>query len=224
MAATLELTAPQHGPSDAKVVLVGSSTPAEGRTTLALSLAAFVAFTGRRALLIDADFRKGAVLGKLDKEAERKIINRRRQKARASVGDIRPIPDLGIDYIPLSRADFHSPALFSNEPRPQLLRKIRESYDCVIVDGPPLLGIAEARLLASMVDKVLFVVKWGSTRPEMARNALNLLQSVNCYDQALNGAPTCVVTQVNLKKHARYRFGDVAESFVRYRKHYVRSN
>ena len=66
------------------------------------------------------------------------------------------------------------------------------------------------RLLGSMVDKVLFVVKWGSTRPEVARNALNLLRGAGCFDHECSDIPTAIVTQVDLKRHARYRYGDVA--------------
>ena len=59
--------------------------------------------------------------------------------------------------------------LFTRERMPRLLRELRKRYDCVVVDGPPLLGITEARLLASLADKVLFVVKWGDTRRELAQ-------------------------------------------------------
>jgi len=104
-----------------------------------------------------------------------------------------------------------------------LMRHLRDDYDCVFIDSPPLLGITEARLLAPLADKCLFVIKWGSTRREMAQNALNLLSNplrteTGCAVQAL-----ALLTQVNLKKHAGYHYGDVAETFVKYRKYYFKS-
>jgi succinoglycan biosynthesis transport protein ExoP len=96
-----------------------------------------------------------------------------------------------------------------------------ENYDCVVLDGPPLLSIAEARLIAPLADQVLFVVKWGSTRRDVAQTALDLLRSA-CLQSESARPPVAVITQVNLKKHARYCFGDVAESIVKYRNHYTR--
>jgi succinoglycan biosynthesis transport protein ExoP len=74
-----------------------------------------------------------------------------------------------------------------------------------------------------MADKVLFVIKWGSTRRETAQNALNLLRASGCFDQQRAFSPSAVLTQVNLKEHARYRYGDVGEHFVKYAKYYSNS-
>ena len=49
-------------------------------------------------------------------------------------------------------------------------------YDCIVIDSAPLRSATEARLLASMVDKILFAIKWGSTPREVAQNALELLR------------------------------------------------
>jgi hypothetical protein len=88
---------------------------------------------------------------------------------------------------------------------------LREDYDSVIIDGPAVFEGSEARLLASMADKVVFVVKWGSTRRDLARNALDLLRDSTGDDQEFADRPVAIVTQVDLKKHARYRYGDVSE-------------
>jgi succinoglycan biosynthesis transport protein ExoP len=110
-------------------------------------------------------------------------------------------------------------ALFVREQTPRLLRQLRESYDCVIIDGPPLLGTAESRLLPSMADKLLFVVKWGTTRRDVAENALRLLRGAGS-DKDLSELPAAIVTQVDLKQHARYRFGDAGEFLVEHRNYY----
>jgi len=65
-------------------------------------------------------------------------------------------------------------------------------------------------------------LSWGSTRPEAARNALNLLRGSGCFDQECSDIPTAIVTQVDLKKRARYGYGDVGESLVKYRQYYSR--
>jgi Mrp family chromosome partitioning ATPase len=127
---------------------------------------------------------------------------------------IRVAPDLGVDYLPLSRGSTDPVAALASERVPQLLRQLKESYDCVVIDGAPLLSATEARLLASMVDHVLFAVKWGSTRREVAQNALRLLRLSTVKKNGLRDMVSAVVTQVDLKRHARYRYGDSCESLL----------
>jgi Mrp family chromosome partitioning ATPase len=205
-----------------KVVLISSSVPREGKTTLALSLAAYVGVLGRRALLVDLDFRQGSPFGEFDDRGERGIVDLSRQY-QAPTELIRHIAEARLDYLPMAGYRLDPLALFAREQMPRLIRQLRESYDCVIIDGPPVLGAVEARLLPSIVDKLLLVVKWESTRREVAQNAVSLLRESGCLDKNRNDLALAIVTQVDLKRHARYRYGDVGEFLVRHRKYYSRS-
>jgi hypothetical protein len=118
-------------------------------------------------------------------------------------------PELGLDYLPLPGASADPVALLGNSQLPDLLRQLRESYDCVVIDSAPLVGAAEARLLVSMVDKVVFAVKWGSTPREVAQYAVNLLRGPSASDRDPAAFASAVITQVDLKKHAEYQYGDV---------------
>ena len=217
-AATLTIVAKS---AESKVVLISSSVPMEGRSTLALSLAAYVSALGRRVLLVDLDFRKGSLPGGLFGRTESEILDLHLHDR--PLGEIiQQIPGLGLDYLPMPRSA-DPLALFASEHIPHLLRQARNSYDCVIIDGPPLLGMAEARLLPALADKVLFVVKWAETRREVAQNALRLLRDAASLDKEGSELPTAIVTQVDLKRHAQYRFGDAGELSVKYRKYHTRS-
>lgn len=217
--ATLQLTAPQRAP---KVVLITSSVPGEGKTTLAVSLASYMASLGRRVLLIDLDFRHSTILRELGGTAKGGVLDLLDHDG-PSAEVIQHLPELRLDYLPVCRRPADPFALFASQQMSQLLAKLREEYDCVIVDSPPLLAITEARLLAAMADKVLFVVKWGSTPRHAAQNALSLLRGVHGSGRGRDNLAGAVMTQVNLKKHARGRYGDVAESFVRYKQYYLES-
>ncbi|MBV8963600.1 MAG: AAA family ATPase [Hyphomicrobiales bacterium] len=216
--AGLRLTTP-HEPS--KIILTSSSVPSEGKTTLAVSLAVYIAQIRRRVLLVDLDFRHPTVQRALRTRAKRGVVD-------LLLHDLPPadviqrVPHLGLDFLPMTRCPVDPVTLFAGDQLTRLLHQLRESYDCVIVDGPPLLGVTESRLLAAMADKVLFVVKWGSTRRETAQNAVNVLRSAGCLDQN-RVQPSTVLTQVDLKEHARYRYGDVGEHFVKYEKYYSNS-
>jgi succinoglycan biosynthesis transport protein ExoP len=205
-----------------KVILVTSSVPREGKTTLSVSLAAHEALLGRRVILLDLDFRHPAVMQEIGADAKAGAFDLLSQdQDNFSSASIQKISKLGLDFLPVYSGPGDPLAPFVGGQLPSLVRRLRATYDCVIIDGPPLLAVTEARLMAAMADKVLFVVKWSSTRREIAQNALNLLRAIGVIGG--NTPPdgiSAVVTQVDLNRHARYRYGDVGESFVTNRQYY----
>jgi uncharacterized protein involved in exopolysaccharide biosynthesis/Mrp family chromosome partitioning ATPase len=211
--ATLLLADTQHAPM---TVLISSSVPGEGKTTLAASIAVYAAHLGRRVLLVDFDSRHPSDLRQLHGKTDR-FVGDFRDRSPAEL--IHHLRDLNLDYLPMPRSSVDPLALFAGEHVQILMRHLRESYDCVFIDGPPLLGITEARLLAPLADKCLFVVKWDSTKREVAQKALSLLGHPLRTEKGCALEISAVVTQVNLKKHAAYHYGDVAETPAKYNKY-----
>ncbi|MET4066682.1 succinoglycan biosynthesis transport protein ExoP [Bradyrhizobium sp. S3.2.6] len=201
-AATLRLAEPGH----VKTVLISSSIAGEGKTTLARGLAAYVGLLGRRALVIGIDLHRGMRVTEFDNAGERRIVG---LQNRSLADSIRHIPQAGFDYlrIPGYRLD----PISAIEQMAELIRQLRERYDCVIIDGPPALAAIEARLLPPIADKLLFVVKWGSTRREVAQNALGLLRNCGRFDNERGDFAAAIATQVDLKKQAQYGYGDASE-------------
>ena len=213
----LWLTTPRNAPS---TVLISSSVPGEGKTTAAVSISVCAAMLGRRALLIDLDFKRPAVARELATKTDKgffDILLRSRPPAEV----ITHIQELGIDYLPMSTCPVDALPILASERVPRLLRQLSENYDCVVIDGPPILVLTETRFLVPMVDKVVFVVKWDSTRREVAQNAMNLLRPDEATDGKSND-PIVLLTQVDLKEHARYRYGDASEALVKYESYYSR--
>jgi polysaccharide biosynthesis transport protein len=208
-AVALRLTDPKMS---SRTFLVTSSVPGEGKTTLAISFAVYAARLQRRVLLIDLSFRNPSVAKELGAPAAGGILQVLQGRPPAEL--IRAAQGLGFDYLPLSGGPADPIATLADERLPKLLRQLEESYDCVVIDTASLLGATEARLLASMVDKVLFAVKWGSTSREVAQNALELLQRSAFGKDDLRDAIAAVITQVDLRKHARYRYGDFSENLL----------
>jgi polysaccharide biosynthesis transport protein len=216
VAAALQLADPQTSP---KTFLVTSSVPGEGKTTLAISFAVYAARIQRRVLLIDLSFRHPSIARELGGGAGGGILQVLQGRAPADL--IRAAPGLGFDYLPLSCDSTDPVKALAGEGMPKLLRQLGENYDCVVIDSASLLGATEARLLASMVDKILFAVKWGSTSREVAQNALELLRRSTLERVSLRDTIIAVITQVNLKRHARYRYGDFSENLLRAKPHSV---
>jgi succinoglycan biosynthesis transport protein ExoP len=220
VAAALELAAPHRSP---KVILITSSVPREGKTTLAVSFATYAALLQRRVLLVDLNFRHPGILRELGGQAQRGVLELLRQECLPEEA-IQRVGNSTLEYLPLSRCPADPLVPFTGGQIPHLLRQLRESYDCVIIDSSPLLTGTEARLLASMVDKVLISVKWGSTRKEVVQNALKLLCDPGSSGKDRIDLVSAVLTQVDLKKHALYGFGDIGESFATYKKFLAHSS
>jgi polysaccharide biosynthesis transport protein len=201
--AALQLAEPGH----AKAVLISSSIAGEGKTTLARGLAAYVGLLGRHVLLIAIDRQTGKREGgEFDDVAERQIVG---LQNRSLADSIRPVPQAGFDHVRIAghRPD---PASTVGEVA-NLLRQIRDRYDCIIIDGPPVFATVEARLLPSIADKLLFVVKWGSTRREFVQNAVGMLRNAGRLENERTDFAAAIVAQVDLKRHAQYRYGDSSE-------------
>jgi succinoglycan biosynthesis transport protein ExoP len=196
-----------------KVVLITSSLPGEGKSTLAVSLSACLALLRQRVLLIDFDLRPASIPRAIEGGARRAVVDLPPNDA-SPADAIQPVPELGIDYLPVNRLSTYPPMRFAAVELPSLLHKLRDSYDCVMIKAPPVLGSSETRLLANLANEILFVVKWGSTKREFAQSALSLLRN----NAAVAMAPqlqsvSAVITQVDLGKHAGYGYGDVCEYF-----------
>ena len=202
----LELTKPKHAP---KLFLVTSSVRGEGKSTLACSFAVYAAVLHRRVLLIDLDLRCSTIMRELGNPKDGGIADVLRGRPAAEA--IRTVPELGLDYLPGSQP-FDPVLVVAHERFPELLRSLRDKYDCIVIDSAPLLGRTEARLLASMVDRVLLAVRWGGIRREIAQHALGRLAHPATRGRDPRVRFSAVITRADLRKHARRRLGDFSEA------------
>jgi succinoglycan biosynthesis transport protein ExoP len=197
-----------------EVLLVTSSLPGDGKTSLATSIAATAARNGRQTILVDLDLRRPSV--------EPALGLAKSSGLSAHLVDGRPLPEvlhvaafepnlhvLGNSGATRGRVDPIRPRSIH-----RLLEQLRGRYDLVVVDSAPMLGLADTKNLATMADRVLFVVRWGKTPEAAARSALDALRSV---DAPVAGA---VLTQVDLARHARFGYGDGASYYRHYEKYY----
>lgn len=194
-------------------LLVSSSLPGEGKTTLATSIAVHAAQLGQRVLLMDLDNRRSSIMREADVQLESAaLLAPSVHLGTKTIGPlteeaIRHIHGMDIDYLPMRSHGFEPLLLYSGEKLSRFVDSLRGTYDLIVVDGPPLLIVAEARMLAKLADKILFVVKWGSTTREIARAGYAILSAANIADKILG----VVVTQVNLKRHAKGHYGGMPE-------------
>jgi len=196
-----------------KIVLLTSSVPEEGKSILGISLGLCAAQLGQRVLLVDLGEGRPGTARSRNSVAEWVMPALASGEAAKF---ITPVPSLGYDYLSGSEIGVDLLAFLISRSGQQLFRQLRSKYDCIIVDGPSVLGSAEARILASVADEVLLAVRWGSTRRDLARYAVDLFRASGMADDGGQSRLKAVLTRADLPAHARYRYGDAAELLVTY--------
>lgn len=185
---------------DVRTILVTSTGPGEGKTTVACNLAISLAQTGRRVLIVDADMRKPrvhAVFGQSQGPGLSEALAGGWTGAQCAVGTA--VPNLWL--VPSGAIPANPSDLLSSEQCREFIAALPDAFDWVIVDSPPVMAVTDAPLLAHVTAAVLFVVAADRTKAPAAANALNLLDgaSARFVGAVLNG--------VNFRRNAFY-YGD----------------
>jgi capsular exopolysaccharide synthesis family protein len=182
---------------NAKVLLISSIHPGEGKSTTALNLAAAIAQTGATALLVDSDLRRPTVHSNLSLPrgpGMRDVLTR--NSAFRDVVRQGPIPGL---FALTSGAPPENPAeLMGCEEMRVLLRDLAAAYDWVILDAPPVGGMADALIIGGLVDAIVLVVEGDRTTRAVATDGVAQLTSVG---GRVLGA---IINRVDVKRNSYY--------------------
>jgi polysaccharide biosynthesis transport protein len=197
-----------------QVVMVTSTLPGEGKTTLATSLAASCASSGFETILVDLDLRHPSVAREVRQPIKADLIEF--MTGNAPLEDIiHTLPSVDrLAYIPIKQLTRSPLNLLESQKMSSLLAELRARYDYVVLDTPPALGITDARTTALLADAVLLVVRWQQTKAEPAQRGLELLLESHAR---VAGA---VLTQVNLRRLRKLAYGDSAAGYKSYKKYY----
>lgn len=157
---------------------VTSTRAGEGKSTTSYAIAQSLARTGRKVALIDADMRSPSVHHMVGLANARGVSNF--LSGDDAVGDlITPIADLNIAAITAGPQPPNAAELLTGPRLELLLAKLTEMFDHVVIDSPPVLGLADAPLIASRAEGVVYAVQSQGARASMIRAALSRLQSAN---------------------------------------------
>jgi succinoglycan biosynthesis transport protein ExoP len=157
-----------------KVVAFVSSLPGEGKTTTSLSLARVMALSNERTLIIDCDTRRAGLGALLGAKADAGLVEVLRDGVSIDLAISRDVVG-NLDFVTVTSASFVSADLFSGDRARDLIQTLRGRYDRIILDTPPLLGVADARAIAALADAVILVVRWEKTHANAVRSALEVL-------------------------------------------------
>lgn len=179
-------------------IVISSASPGDGKSTVAINLAQVASAMGQHVLIVDADLRRPQIHGRmrlsnelglsdlLTEDASLKLVvqqvNSEKQIWAVTAGSTAPDPT----------------KLLSSEKMKKVMRSFHNSFDLVIYDSPPVLGLADVNFISRQSDGVALVTRIGETRKEM------LTQAVETLELAKTPALGIISNAVPVDKHSNY--------------------
>lgn len=186
----------------AKSIMVTSSIDGEGKTTLAANLALSIASLGQRAILVEGDLRNPEMSRSLCPQAKVGVVEVALGRARFEEALFFDRPT-GLAVLPAPPTS-HGAAnefVFSDAMR-NMLEHLRQHFDYVIIDSPPLVPLVDARVLGDVADRVVLTIRWDSTPRDVVAQALETLAPVQ---EHLLGTVLTRVDMHRLREYDYYR-------------------
>ena len=192
-----------------RVIHVTSARPGEGKTTLAVSLAISAAFAGMKVVLVDADLRHPAASRFFKLEKEIGLVDLLTGAGNAD-NALRFHKDLKLTIIPAGSKSLNPPDVLGSERMKALIAHLKETFDYVVVDTPPLAPVIDAVVVANLADKTILVVQWASTPRELIETSLKQVSA----QKRVAGIVFNFVNQDRAKKYGgEYYYGKSYEKY-----------
>jgi len=171
-----------------QVILVTSAGPGEGKTTCSANIAAALAQAGSRVAVVDCDLRRPRIHQLFGRD--RAVGTSNVLVANCTLAEAIQSTDIpGVDIIPSGPVPPNPSELLGSQHMADMLAALRERYERIIIDSPPISAVTDAVILSKIVDGVVLVVRAHQTNREVIKYALGQLQTMNAHilGAVLNG-------------------------------------
>lgn len=183
-----------------KVLAVTSSIPSEGKSSTATNLAVAFAEAGRKVLLVDADLRRPRVANYLGLEGSIGLTDV--LTGRFQVDDVlQPWGKGGLSVLPCGSVPPNPSELLDSQSMRDLISSLKQTFDVIIMDTPPLLPVTDAAIVASRADGALLVTRYAKTTKAQLKTAVSNLDAV---DARLVGT---ILNMVPKRERDSYAYG-----------------
>lgn len=191
-----------------QVISLTSSVPGEGKTTITLALAQNLTLMGKKVLVIEGDNRRRMFREFFEAPKAVGLVSVLLGEVELTEA-IQRVPGLG-DVLLGEKTNVNAADLFSSAAFARFLQEVREVYDLVLIDTPPVLVVPDARIIAQHVDAVVFVVHWDRTLETQVQDSLHMLEMVNARISGM------VLSQIDPRGMRRYGYGDRYGAYAAY--------
>ncbi|KDR94672.1 capsular exopolysaccharide family [Peptoclostridium litorale DSM 5388] len=166
--------------NDKKLILITSSKQAEGKSTTVANLAVTMANMGKKVVIVDGDLRRPRV---------HKIFGHTKIGGVTEIllshcsykGCVKKTEVENLDIITSGQTPPNPSEMLSSNSMKQILEEVRNDYDYVFIDSPPVAAVADAVILSGMADGVVLVCACGRVEVDMVRNTLQALENAGAY-------------------------------------------
>ncbi len=163
----------------AKVVLIVSARPGEGKATTCLNAAAALAAQGNRVLIVNADLRRSRPPTAWQ-EPNGAGLSRFLEGTTGDLQELVAVPGVaGVSILPAGAPTPKAPELLGSPKFADLLQMLREDFDYILIDSPPAILFTDAQILASCADACVLVVQASKTSKEDAQSVLDMLKTAS---------------------------------------------
>ena len=199
-----------------RVILITSSTPGEGKSTFACSLAGLLARSNpiKRIVIVDCDLRRSSVVSSLGVPATDGSIDEYLAGSKTLDQTLGYDESSGTLYVSARRNTPNSAEILNSKVMRAFVEGLADQFDLVILDTPPLKTVSDPLVTVQLADYIVFVVRWEQTSRELAVNALNQIRDLRKHVGV-------VLAQVNERQHRRYGYSDHGYFNSKYRDYYT---
>ena len=184
-----------------KVLQLTSTIPGEGKSTIAQTLAASAAQSGLNVLIMDCDLRHPSTSRFFKADKSPGLVD-----YLVGGADIQTIiaydERLRLWYLPAGGKTQNPPDLLGSAKLKQLIAGLREKFDLVIIDTPPMGPVVDPLIVSNLADKVIFVVRWASTAREMVAHSIDRLSG----HKKVAGVVFNYVIDAQAQKYGKYAY------------------
>jgi tyrosine-protein kinase len=183
-----------------KSIVISSSIPGEGKSTMAINLAVSLADTGSRVILVDADLRQPSIADYVGIEGRVGLTTV--LIGRAAVEDVvQPLGTTSLDLLPAGQIPPNPSELLGSMTMALLLERLSAVYDMVLLDSPPLLPVTDAVVLSKMAGGALVVVGADRVHRPQLQQSLESLETAGAHIFGL------VMNKIALREATAYGYG-----------------
>ncbi len=193
------------GPMQRRIMMITSPTPSNGKTSIASQLALSLAKSGLDVLLIDADLRKRDLSTMFDVGFRPGLADLLQGRPPELIRPVELLPNLRLMGAG-TKLDRNPVELFQRKHFHESLNLLQEKFDCIVVDTPPTLVVADARLIARSADEVLCVVRAQVSSPK------DVNQTIDALSRITGKTPKIILNGVAHKQsYYKYKFAYSSE-------------